>query len=132
MRLEDSEEIRRLYARYAWTTDNGEAEAWAACFTQDASFVAPGADKVIGREALIEMASAHWASLGAAKQRHVLTNIRFDLDGDRGEGGCYVQYYLTRDGSTALKGLGVYRDQFRRVDGEWLFESRAVTQDGIP
>ena len=132
MRLEDCEEIRRLYSRYAWATDKGDTAAWAACFTRDGSLETPGLAKVIGREALIERGSAHAASLGAAQLRHVFTNILFDLDGDRGEGGCYFQYYLTRNGVSALEGVGIYRDQFRRLDGKWLFQSRALTLDSMP
>ena len=127
MRFEDCEEIRRLYARYAWTTDKGEMEARAGCFTPDGSFQAPGMAKVIGREALIKAGSANRAALGGAQPQHVCTNIQFDLDGDRGEGGCYLQYYLTRDGATTLAAVGFYRDQFRRLDGKWLFESRVIT-----
>jgi len=132
VRPEDCEEIRRLYARYAWTTDNGEWEARAACFTRDGSFEAPGIDKIIGRAALIKAGSGYKASLGAARTQHVCTNIQFDLDGDRGEGGCYFQYYLTRDGVSALQAVGFYHDQFRKLDGKWLFESRSVTIDGMP
>jgi len=132
VRPEDCEEIRRLYARYAWTTDTAEAEGWAACFTPDGGFEAPGMAKTVGREALIKVANANKASLGGAQQRHVFTNIQFDLDGDRGEGGCYFQYYITRDRVSALQGVGVYRDQFRRRDGKWLFQNRALTLDSMP
>ena len=132
MRLEDCEEIRQLYARYAWTTDNGEWEARAACFAQDGSLEAPGIDKVTGRDALITAGAAYKASLGAARTRHVCTNVRFDLDGDRGEGGCYFQYYLMRDGVSNLEAVGVYRDELRRLDGNWLFKSRSIAVDAFP
>jgi len=132
VRPEDCEEIRRLYARYAWTTDKGEMEARAGCFTPDGSFQAPGMAKVIGREALIKAGSANRAARGGAQPQHVCTNIQFDLDGDRGEGGCYFQYYITRDRVSALQGVGVYRDQFRRLDGKWLFQNRALTLDSMP
>jgi len=129
MRLEDCEEIRQLYARYAWTTDKGEWEARGACFTQDGSFEAPGME-VVGRETLIEHGRDYNASLGAnARTHHVCTNVKFDLEGDRGEGGCYFQYYLTRDGVTALEAVGFYSDRLRRENGNWLFESRSIVLD---
>jgi len=130
--LEDAEEIRRLYSRYAWATDKGDNLTWPACFTPDGSFVAPGMAKITGREALIKMADANTASLKGSQTRHVFTNIRFDLDGDRGEGGCYFQYYVTHDRVSELKGVGFYLDQYRRLGGKWLFQSRAVALDNMP
>jgi len=131
VRLEDCEEIRQLYARYAWTTDHGQWEARANCFTPDGSFEAPGIDKVTGRDALTTASAEYRAVLGTAQTRHVCTSVRFELDSDRGEGGCYFQYYLTRDGVTSLEAVGVYHDRLRRVDGSWLFESRSIALDAF-
>jgi 3-phenylpropionate/cinnamic acid dioxygenase small subunit len=131
MRLEDCEEIRRLYARYCWTTDNGDWEGRAACFTHDGSFVAPGLEKSAGREALVESSRAYKEFLGPILTQHVCTNVRFELDGDRGEGGCYFQYYQTQDGVSSLAAVGFYHDKFRKEDGKWLFESRSIGINGM-
>ncbi len=39
--FDDREQIRELYARYAFTIDHGPYEDWVKCFTEDGVFESP-------------------------------------------------------------------------------------------
>jgi hypothetical protein len=47
------------------------------------------------------------------------------LDEDRAEGRCYLTDFVTQrpTGDSPLLLLGVYVDEYRRVQGEWLISS---------
>jgi 3-phenylpropionate/cinnamic acid dioxygenase small subunit len=126
---EDRESVRELYARYAHTIDEGHFEEWAACFTEDGVFEEKELGRFAGREALIAMAQDFRAGLDGAQQRHIIDNVSFQLEGDRGVGTCNLTHHVTRGGLTELTGVGVYHDKLRKVNGQWRFESRLVLFD---
>ena len=49
---EDREQIRELYARYAFTIDHGPYEDWVKCFTEDGVFDSPRMGRHEGHDAL--------------------------------------------------------------------------------
>jgi 3-phenylpropionate/cinnamic acid dioxygenase small subunit len=128
--IEDREEIRELYARYAHTIDNGRFNEWIDCFTEDGVFESPRFGKHSGREGLRRFSAIYKDSLGGAKPFHQMTNVIFKIDGDQASGGCYLTYYHCKDGKAALSAAGNYTDQLRKVGGEWRFQSRRVSIDG--
>jgi len=128
--LEDREEIRELYARYAHTIDNRRYDEWLDCFTDDGVFESPRFGKHTGREGLRRFTAIYKDSLGGAKPFHQITNVIFKIEGDSATGGCYLTYYHCKDGKAALSAAGTYTDRLRKVDGGWRFESRKVTIDG--
>jgi 3-phenylpropionate/cinnamic acid dioxygenase small subunit len=127
--VEDRENIRDLYARYAHAIDEGHFAEWASCFTDDGLFVAEPLGRFVGHAALVEMARDFRTSLKGAQQRHIMDNVSFTLEGDRGTGTCNLTHFITRDGVTELVGVGVYHDKLKKVGGQWRFESRIVTLD---
>jgi 3-phenylpropionate/cinnamic acid dioxygenase small subunit len=133
--IEDRENVRELHARYAHTIDEGRLEEWTECFTPDGVFQAAELGRFEGRPAMLKMARDYRASLNGAQQRHIMSNVSFKLEGDRGEGTCNLSHYITRDGVTQMHGIGVYRDRLRKIGNQWLFESRIVLFDtaaGLP
>lgn len=66
-------------AHYCHYIDEGEAERWAACFTEDGAFDGPATPKpVVGRQALIEFAQATATASDGGKMRHMVGNIACD------------------------------------------------------
>jgi 3-phenylpropionate/cinnamic acid dioxygenase small subunit len=128
--IEDREEIRELYARYAHTVDNGQLNEWIDCFSDDGVFDSPRFGKHTGREGLRRFAAIYKESLGGARPFHQITNVIFHIEGDQASGCCYLTYYHCKDGKAALSAAGRYTDKLRKVGGGWRFESRKVTIDG--
>jgi 3-phenylpropionate/cinnamic acid dioxygenase small subunit len=127
---EDHEQIRELYARYAYTVDFEQYQDWVKCFTEDGVFQSPIFGQNKGKEGLLKFTAVYKESQGGSQVRHIMSNITFHIEGDRGTGGCYLSYYHCKDGKVSLAALGRYEDKLRKVNGEWLFESRKVHLDG--
>jgi hypothetical protein len=128
--LEDREQIRELYARYAFTIDYGPYDEWVRCFTVDGVFDSPRLGRHEGHEGLTKFTSTYKASHGDAQVRHMMTNVTFRIEGDMAKGGCYLTYYHCKNGKAILQAIGRYQDELRKVDGDWLFQYRRVFIDG--
>jgi ketosteroid isomerase-like protein len=135
---EDREAIKDLYTRFAEAADDDRFDDWAATFTPDGSMFSPShpAGRVTGHDQLRAMVSGNAAYLreqGIVKQRHINANFRISVEGDRAWGSCAILYYwLHPTGVTELVGIGGYRDELRKVDGEWFFVSREGSFDRDP
>jgi 3-phenylpropionate/cinnamic acid dioxygenase small subunit len=128
--LEDHEQIRDLYARYAYTIDYGPPEEWISCFTEDGVFESPRFGRHSGSDGLRRFVTMSKEANGSAKVRHMLTNVAFQINGDTATGACYLTYYHCKNGKATLEALGRYEDELRKVNGDWLFRSRRVHVDG--
>ncbi|HUY27471.1 MAG TPA: nuclear transport factor 2 family protein [Candidatus Binataceae bacterium] len=128
--IEDREEIRDLYARYADTLDNRHYQEWIDLFTEDGSFESTRFGKHSGREGLEKFTRIYRDSLGGAQSRHVIANVLFTIDGDHGEGSCYLLYYHCKEGRVQQSTIANYRDTLRRDGGRWRFHTRKVCVDG--
>jgi uncharacterized protein (TIGR02246 family) len=123
LETDDIVAIQQLYAGFCNTLDDGEAEAFAECFTADGTFGGVGTP-VQGREALRQFA----LDLVGKNIRHVATGVYVQGDGDDAVGRAYlVAYRGTRPAK--LLATGRYRDRIRRVDGTWRFAERVFTPD---
>jgi len=127
---EDREQIRELYARYAFTIDHGPYEDWVNCFTEDGVFDSPRMGRHEGHDALRKFTATYKNSAGDAQVRHMLCNVTFRVEGDRAIGGCYLTYYHCKGGKATLEALGRYQDELRKINGEWLYQYRRVYIDG--
>ncbi len=128
--LEDREQIRELYARYAMAIDTSDYDAWVDCFTEDGVFESTRFGRHAGAQGLRRFTAIYRESLGGAQVRHVITNETFQIEGDRGTGACYLVYYHCKDGRVQQTAVGHYRDRLRKAGGKWRFESRQVALDG--
>jgi len=127
---EEREQIRELYARYAYTVDLGRYHEWVECFTETGVFESPIFGQFKGPENLLKFTAKYKESQGGAQVRHVMSNVTFTINGDNATGGCYLSYYHCKDGKVALAALGRYEDKLRKVNGEWRYEHRKVVLDG--
>ena len=122
--------IDDLFIRYTCALDAGDVETLVACFAEDGSLESPAVGKYAGRAAIREFARRFAGFRERGSQlRHVISNLRIAIDGDRGSAQCYLLVYLTRNGASRLLAPGTYDCELVRVDGQWLFERRIVTMD---
>ena len=122
--LEDREQIRELYARYAITIDECRFEDWVRCFTADGVFESPIHGTHSGHDGLRKFCDYYKDTWQGAQVRHMIVNVSFEVEGDHGNGSCGFIYFHIKDGNTKLVAVGGYRDELRKVDSNWLFAHR--------
>jgi len=134
-------EIMRLKAIYAECADgkyteehqkkpdadrDGVARQQALCFTADGEFYAGVFGSVKGHDALFE----NFRSKPFIFAMHVFTNPLIDVDpaAQTAKGRWLHHLFVTEDDTCrAMHGMGYTFDEYRRVDGRWLF-SRVETR----
>jgi uncharacterized protein (TIGR02246 family) len=126
-RLEAESAIRALAARYCFAIDNHDLAAVADLFTADARvYSRDGVMDATGREAIIRQYEGRFAVLGPSN--HVSHDhwIRFGDDPDRATGILSAHAELWRNETTMVTALR-YDDVYRREDGVWRFQERALS-----
>lgn len=129
--LEDWFAINSLFVRYATALDACAVDDVVDCFTADAVLESPILGRFEGHagiRAFAERTAAQKREQGI-QFRHVVSNLRADVDGDRARASCYLLDFLTRDGTTELLSPGEYTCDVVRQGGQWRFAYRLVTMD---
>ena len=132
------EAIRDCLAKYNVSGDRLKVDDYAACFTQDGmieSERAPGdlIFRYAGREA-IRAWQARWLNRepgqdvvhGASFVRHHLSTCKIDLTGPE---TATVRTYWTAWTDIGPDHAGIYLDDFRLEQGQWLIARRRVRRD---
>ena len=121
--FEDRDALRDVAARYCHNFDRGDADGVAELFTEDGVFDPgfPGFDPVESREAI----RAFVGGMQAGSVHHMVTDLAYDVDGDRATGD--VSFIVTA--GTAIVTAGRYRDEMVRVDGAWRYRRRVAVPD---
>jgi uncharacterized protein (TIGR02246 family) len=126
-RLEDLEEIRRLYIDYGRHLDAGDPAAYATLFARDAKLRLGPVMRADGREE-IERAAAKVVRLapdGSKSSVHLLASPTIELDGDTATGECvWAAISRAEDGGPRVL-VGRHVDRLVREDGHWRFARRA-------
>ena len=127
---QDRHMIDDLFIRYTCALDAGDVETLVGCFAEDGALESPAVGRYAGRPAIREFARrfARFRERGA-QLRHVISNLRIAVDGDRASAQCYLLVYLTRGGQSRLLAPGTYDCELAKVQGQWLFQRRIVTMD---
>jgi ketosteroid isomerase-like protein len=120
--------LLELHARYATTIDEGDADAWAACFTSDGVLRTSRPLRVEGRAALAAFA-ADWHASTAGRSRHMTWHHRFEPDGAEVAGTCYAALVRTVGARVELDFTATYEDRFAATAAGWLIRERFVTID---
>jgi len=119
--------IRQLTARYNRASDDGDFEAWLACFAPHGRFERSNDSR----------AFTGWEELRTlpgripVRARHITTDHIITVDGTRARQTCYL-LYLDRDRHFRVHMFGVYDDVLVLLDGRWVFESRYLLIDENP
>jgi len=129
---EEYVEIVNLYSALNLSSDEGDAEWYASCFTEDG--VLHGTHEVKGRAALIAWKNKDKAARTHLYRRHWNGSLHLEkLDADTIRGRCYLLAYNGTPGKLPeMTHAGVYTDTIRRVNGRWKFADRALRFDAAP
>ncbi|MFN0147796.1 MAG: nuclear transport factor 2 family protein [Dehalococcoidia bacterium] len=115
-------EIRQLVERYADAVNRVDAAAWEATWAEDAVWDL-GAMKTEGRDKVV----AFWKQVMPTFPfvvQIIHSGVVNSVDGDSATGTWYLSEYMHRGDGGRNHGIGVYRDDYVRVGGEWLFKRR--------
>lgn len=117
--IEDREAIRELTARYCHGIAAADVTGIVELFCEDGSFCI-GDQVTTGTEALTEF----YSNLADAPPIPFIQNHVIDeLHESEARARCSAEIRMVRDG-IAVTTAGWYTDSFRRVDGQWKFQSR--------
>ncbi|MFD4664464.1 MULTISPECIES: nuclear transport factor 2 family protein [Streptomyces] len=131
-------DIQWFYARQMHLLDSGDAEAWAATFTEDGLFAPPSVpEPVRGHAALAAGVRSAHAALAADGEvrRHLLTTAA--MENPEPDGSVRVRSYVQvvatrRDEAPRLLLMCVCDDVLTVEDGRWRVRERYVTRDDRP
>jgi len=126
----DRLDIQELMARYAWSLDTGDDDAFVACFVRDGEllwdvFDTPG--RWCGQQALRRFVAYFRSRPETAGRQHHVSNLVIAAT----PGGARAQAYVLvalRDGNGPhrLNVMGYYEDELRREDGRWCLSRRVI------
>jgi len=126
-RLLAEHEIAGLITRYAMLNDDGDYDALAALFTDDARFIRPsGGDAIVGAAAI----RASYEGRPPRISRHLITNIVVDIvsDGEATARSTIVLYTAPAGALPAIANspalLGGFRDRLIKTSDGWHFAER--------
>jgi uncharacterized protein (TIGR02246 family) len=126
-RLEDLEEIRRLYVDYGRHLDDCDPVAYASLFARDAKLRLGPVVRADGREEIERAATQMLGDLAAGEDTrsvHLIDTPRIELSGDTASGECVWAAIGRRTGADPSVLVGRHVDQFVREDGRWRFTLR--------
>ncbi|MEO6040925.1 MAG: nuclear transport factor 2 family protein, partial [Croceibacterium sp.] len=138
----DRAAIEDLMARYLFALDYNDMDSFIAMFTPDAEFeFARG--RVSGVDAILSAVTGFKQRIGELYQaedgnpatlRHVLAHAAIRIEGDRA--WTRAQWFeMANDGpgkTLKMGTFGIYEDQLRKVDGQWLFSERRILNEFLP
>jgi len=123
---DDLVEIQQLYARYNWSLDSGDAEAYAATFTTDGVF-----NNNNGHDAIVKFAQGFHAGLGS-HLKHWNTNLMITPSPGGANGQVYLVLvdYATKPPSIFTS--ATYADELVKTPQGWRFKKRQTKTDVAP
>lgn len=129
-------QVSDFYSRQMRLLDDGEADAWAATFAENGTFIASGHQApTTGRADLAAAVRAGQAELAAAGivHRHWLGMITVDQGGDGTVlARCYALVIATQRGGDSVIHRSTTCDDVLLRDGDgFVVESRSVTRDDL-
>ncbi len=128
--VEDRLAIRELIERFSAAVIRIDAERFAGTFAQDGVWTLPSVpDGTRGRDKIREVFSE---KLGYVEHIHMVGfPDNLDFQGDRASGATYCRELIfPKDGEQKLL-IGCFHDEYVKVDGEWLFQSRDYEVVGL-
>jgi hypothetical protein len=126
-------EVHNLLVRYTTSLDACDKEAVVDCFAPDGWLESPVLGRFEGEagiRAFVDRTIKVRDERGG-QFRHVISNLRVEIEDDRGRATCYLLDYLTVGGKTALLSPGEYRCELVRRGGAWKIASRTVRMDHV-
>lgn len=127
----DYEEIRGLYAKYAYGFDTGDPKLVASVYTADGQFIVGGNVAGASREKIAGMVRP--LAPGKPQMKHMPTNIMIEPSEDGAKGYSYVALVTFEAGKPpAVTGGGMYQDTLVRTADGWRFKKRDYQPFPLP
>ena len=138
---EDRAEIEDLMARYLFAIDYNDWDAYVGTFAPDGELeFASGTSK--GRPAIRAMVAKFAEGIGRfyhtedgkpAKLRHVILESVVRVEGSHAWGRSLWMEMANHGPQDTMKmgTYGIYEDELKKVDGQWLFAKRRVLNEFI-
>ncbi|WP_307504525.1 nuclear transport factor 2 family protein [Clavibacter sp. B3I6] len=121
-RIESELAIRRLAAEYCHGADKRDLDRFLAVWAPDAVWRMGDEVSYEGHEAIAEVVRAQWTTF--AQYVHWTTNHSIWIDGDHARGECDVAATVRLHSGRWVRTGGTYRDEYRRVGGQWFIAHR--------
>jgi len=123
---QDFVDIQQLYARYNWSLDAGDAEAYASTFTPDGTF-----NNNVGHDAIVKFANTFHGGLGA-HVKHWNTNLMITPTAEGASGQVYLVLvdFATKPATIATSAS--YSDELVKTAQGWRFKKRQTKGDTAP
>lgn len=120
-RLEDLEEIRRLFVDYGHFLDLGDYAAYARLFAEDGELMLGPIGRAKGRREIETM----MGRVGGAGSLHLITSPIVTLDGDQAVARVmWTVINRAEDGTPFVGMVGHHEDELVREAGSWRFRRR--------
>jgi hypothetical protein len=126
----DRLEIHELTARYAWSLDTADEDAFIECFCREGELVWDVFEtegRWRGAPALRRFIGYFRQQPQSAGRQHHVTNL---VVTPTGSGACARSYVAVAvrngDGPHVLNVMGYYEDELAREDGHWRFARRSI------
>jgi hypothetical protein len=128
--ISDRVEIQELTARYAWSLDTGDEDAFVACFCRNGELVWDVFEtegRWCGAPALRRFIGYFRQRPESAGRQHHVSNLVVTPSDSGAIAKSYVAVALRRgDGPHLLNVMGYYEDELERQNGQWLFARRYI------
>ncbi len=122
--LRDIEAIKTLKSRYCHLVDERRWDELADLWTEDAVCDYGFFGSYSGRDEIARNFFGELVDGAASFMVHMIHNPLIELQGDEAKGSWYLTSQTTNQPSNrALWVMGIYRDQFKRIDGSWKISS---------
>jgi uncharacterized protein (TIGR02246 family) len=127
-RLEARAEIAELCADYAQASDDRDMDLLSSCFADDAWMSSKdGMMNCQGKDGIVKMFEGRFAVLGPSYHWTHDHKVRFDdNDPDKAYGLVFGHAEVFRNKQTLVAAMR-YNDEYKRVNGKWLFKSRTLS-----
>jgi phenylacetate-coenzyme A ligase PaaK-like adenylate-forming protein len=123
---QDFVDIQQLYAKYNWSLDAGDADAYASTFTPDGVF-----NNNVGHDAIVKFANTFHAGLGA-HVRHWNTNLMILPTSEGASGQVYLVLVDFGTKPPTIATSASYSDELVKTAQGWRFKKRATKGDVAP
>jgi SnoaL-like domain len=117
--LLDLEEIKQLRYSFSWCLDTSTPDDLADLFTDDGVIDVGPWGRMEGQDAIRRGYGRAYRDQPDWGAMHAVTNPRIKIDGDDATGTWYLLDCVTYGRQNPLRVLGVYDEEYRRVDGVW-------------
>jgi len=126
-------EVQELFIRYATALDACDVETVLGCFEPDGWLESPVLGRFTGHAGIRDFAmrTVRLREEQGVQFRHVVSNLRVEVEGERAHARCYLLDFLTQGGRTELLSPGDYDCDLTKSGGAWRFTRRSVTMDRI-